>query len=239
MTQERRQIVSGSAWFKEVNGKTILNPTAKYCLQLTKKNRPKLCYIGTARGDALESIEAFYEASSCEDVSPSHLQLFPQPNQDIRRYLMEQDVIWVDWGSVANLLAVWRVHKIDEVLKEAWEQGVILSGVSAGSICWGIGGTTDSFGSKLKPIKNALGLLPYSIGVHYDSEEKRRPLFQKLINKGSLPAGYATDDGVSLHFIGSELHKAITEVEGKFAYHVYKNASGKVIEDKITPELLT
>ena len=102
-----------------------------------------------------------------------------------------QDVVWVGGGSVAGLLALWRLHGWDGSSAEAWEAGVVLGGVSAGSLCWHIGGTTDSFGPQLRPVTNGLALLPYSNGVHYDSEEQRRPLYHRLIADGALPAGYA------------------------------------------------
>ena len=97
---------------------------------------------------------------------------------------------------MAGLLAMWRLHGLDEALRAAWQAGVVLTGVCAGSICWHVGGTTDSFGPDLRPVTNGLALLPFANGVHYDSEEQRRPLFQSLIADGTLPAGYATDDGV-------------------------------------------
>ena len=98
------------------------------------------------------------------------------PNHDdTAAVLLEQDVVWVNGGSVANLLAVWDVHDLRPAMRAAWEAGVVLSGVSAGSICWYLGGTTDSFGPELRAVDNGLGLLPYGNGVHYDSEAKRRP----------------------------------------------------------------
>ena len=113
-------------------------------------------------------------------VDTSHLALFQMPNvTNIRGHLLAQDVIYVGGGSVANLLALWRLHGVDHVMREAWESGVVLTGVSAGSICWHIGGPTDSFGAQLRPVTNGLGLLPYGNGVHYDSEEQRRPLLHR------------------------------------------------------------
>jgi peptidase E len=115
--------------------------------------RPRLCYVGTATGDSLNGTAGFYRAFAGSDVRATHLELFTMPNvQDIRAHLLAQDVVWVGGGSVANLLAVWRVHGLDEVFREAWEQGVVLAGVSAGSICWHVGGTTDSFGLKLRAV---------------------------------------------------------------------------------------
>ena len=161
------------------------------------------------------------------------------PNvRDVRAHLLAQDMLWVGGGSVANLLGVWRVHSLDAILREAWESGVVLAGVSAGSICWHVGGTTDSFGVELRPVTNGLGFLPYSNGVHYDSEERRRPLFHRLIADGTLPTGYATDDGVALHYIDETLHKVVAETSGKYAYHVARTSTG-VEETRLEPEILS
>src|SRR6476646_10087882 len=78
-------------------------------------------------------------------------------------------------GSVAGLLAMWHVHGVDAAVRAAWRAGVVLTGVTAGSICWHVGGTTDSFGPDLRPVTNGLALVPFSNGVHYDSEPQRRP----------------------------------------------------------------
>jgi peptidase E len=121
----------------------------------------------------------------------------------------------------------------------AWEAGVVLGGISAGAICWSAGGTTDSYGPELRPVINKNNLLPFSLGVHYDSEAQRRPLSQELIGKGTLPEGYATDDGVALHFVDEKLHKAVSQEAGKGAYHVYLSKGGQVLEDRIESELLT
>jgi peptidase E len=169
----------------------------------------------------------------------SILNLFMMPTYaDPLAHLLEQDVVWVNGGSVANLLAVWRVHGLDEIFREVWQAGVVLGGVSAGSICWHVGGTTDSFGPELRPVTNGLALVPYSNGVHYDSEEQRRPLFQKLIADGTLPSGYATDDGVGVVYRGTELVEAVTELDGKAAYFVERGPDGSAVETPIGPRLL-
>jgi peptidase E len=160
----------------------------------------------------------------------SHLTLFPMPNiADIRAHLLGQDVIWVGGGSTANLLALWRLHGLDAILRECWAAGVVLTGVSAGSICWHVGGTTDSFGLPLQPVTNGLGFLPYSNSPHYDTEEERRPLTHRLIGEGTLPDGYATENGTGLVFFGTELQYAFTEEPGKTAYAI--NRVGQRIEE--------
>ena len=156
------------------------------------------------------------------------------PNvEDIRAHLLAQDVIWVFGGSVAGLLAMWELHGVGDAMREAWEAGVVLTGVSAGSICWHVGGTTDSFGPDLRPITNGLALVPFSNGVHYDSEEQRRPLFQSLIADGTLPAGYATDDGAGVLYRGTEFVEAVSEKDGAGAYFVERAADGTAVETEL------
>ncbi len=172
-------------------------------------------------------------------VQASHLLSFPMPNvADATEHLLAQDVVWVFGGSVAGLLAMWRLLGYDDALHAAWQAGVVLTGVSAGSICWHTGGTTDSFGRDLQAITNGLGFVPYANGVHYDSEPQRRPLFQRLIADGTLPTGYATDDGVGLLYRGTEFVEAVTEVDGKGAYLVERTAEGAAAETRIDPRPL-
>jgi peptidase E len=211
----------------------------RYALQLSGRPRPRLCYVGTASGDAAIGQAAFYAACAGEEVQPTHLQLFPMPNvDDPRAHLLAQDVIWVTGGSVVNLLALWRAHGLDEVMRAAWERGIVLAGISAGSICWFAGGTTDSFGLRLRAVTNGLGLLAHSNGVHYDKEAERRPLLHELIGSRALPDGYATDDGVALYFRDQELVEAVTETPGKLAYRVQRSDDGTVVESPILPRLL-
>lgn len=202
--------------------------------------RPRLCLVNTAVGDDPARYAGGYAALARDrpDVLASHLSLFPMPNvDDIRAHVLAQDVIWVGGGSVANLLAVWRVHGLGEILREAWESGVVLAGVSAGSLCWHSGGTTDSFGPELRAVTDGLGLLPHSNTPHYDSEAARRPLYQRLVAAGTLPAGWATDDGVGLHFRGTELVEAVSERRGAAAWRVEPGEHGAV-ETRIEPRLL-
>ena len=132
---------------------------------------------------------------------------------------------------------MWRVHGVDAACAEAWRAGVVLGGVSAGSICWHVGGTTDSFGPDLRAVTDGLALLPHANGVHYDSEPQRRPVFQRLVAEGVLPDGYATDDGVGLVYRGTQLNEAVTEVRGKGAYAVRRDGGG-VVEERIEPRVL-
>jgi peptidase E len=201
--------------------------------------RPRICYLGTATGDDPARVGGFYGAFAGGPVEASHLSLFPMPTvADVRAHLLAQDVVWVGGGSVANLLAVWRAHGLDEVFRVAWQAGVVLAGVSAGSLCWHVGGTTDSFGPDLRPVTDGLGLLPWSNGVHYDSEAQRRPTYHRLVADGTLPAGFATDDGVGLVYRGTELVEAVADRPGKAAYRVERAPDGTATETRIEPRRL-
>ena len=187
---------------------------------------PRICLLATAMGDSPAIVSAFYDAALQQRLAPSHVALLPMPNvDDLRGHLLGQDVIWVFGGSVAGLLALWRLHGLDTILREAWHAGVVLTGVSAGSICWHVGGTTDSFGPTLVPVTNGLAFLPYSNSPHHDVEEQRRPLIHRLIAEGALPDGYATENGTGLVFFGTDLREAFTEVEGKVAYSLRREGN--------------
>jgi len=199
---------------------------------------PKVCFLGTATGDDAARLAGVYSALA-DRFRASHVELFTMPNiDDVRGHFLAQDVIWVGGGSVANLLALWRLHGWDEFLREAWDAGVVLGGVSAGSICWHNGGTTDSFGPQLRPVTNGLGFLPYSNGVHYNSELQRRPLFHRLITDGTLTAGYATDDGVGLVYRGTEMVEAVADRPECSAYWVERGPDGVAVESVIATRLL-
>ncbi|MDH6108415.1 peptidase E [Kitasatospora sp. MAP12-15] len=200
--------------------------------------RPRVMYVGTAIGDAEHFTARMTEAARVAGFDLTPLHLFPMPNlDDIEGAVLDQDVVWVMGGSVANLLAVWRVHGLDAIFRRAWEAGVVLSGVSAGSICWFQGGPTDSFGRELRPLTNALGLLPYGNGVHYDSDQGRRPLVHRLVADGTLPVTHCSDDGVGLVYHGTELVEAVTERAGKGAYVVVREGDSAV-EERLEPRRL-
>lgn len=182
---------------------------------------PRICLLATAMGDDKALLHHLTEAAQASGFTPSHLALFPMPTvDDITAHLLDHDVVWVFGGSVAGLLAMWRLHGVDTALHTAWQAGVVLSGVSAGSICWHVGGTTDSFGPQLQPVTNGLGFVPYANGVHYDSEDQRRPRLQGLVGERILPAAYATDDGVGVLYRGAEFAEAVSERDGAAAYFI-------------------
>jgi peptidase E len=226
-----RIVAIGGGGLAEREGR---RPMLSYVLSLAASDRPRVCYVGTAMGDAADVTVMFYDAVRGLDVRPSHLDLFPMPNvPDVRAHLLAQDVVYVGGGSVANLLAVWRTHALDVYLREAWEQGVVLAGTSAGSLCWFEGGTTDSFGPDLMPVTNGLGLIPASNTPHYDSEERRRPLYQRLVRDGTLSPGWAADDSVGLVFEGTEFAEAVSYRPGAKAWRVERDG-----ETAVEPRML-
>jgi peptidase E len=216
-------------------------PIYRFAAELARpRGTPRLCLLATATGDSAEYLVGAYTALRDADLRVSHVSLFPMPNvPDVRAHLLNQDVIWVGGGSVVNLLAVWRAHGLDRILHECWQSGVVVGGVSAGSLCWHVGGTTDSFGPQLQPVTNGLGWLPYTNGVHYDSEPQRRPLIQALVAEGRLPTAYATDDGVGLIYRGTRMTEVVTDADGKFAYQVERSSDGQARETQITPRRLS
>jgi peptidase E len=199
---------------------------------------PRVCHLGTASGDQRWYAAEFDEALRAAGMVPSHLNLFPMPSQqDPEGRLGEVDVVWVGGGSVANLLVLWRLHDLDTVLRRIWQRGVVLAGVSAGSICWHVGGPTDSFGLPLRAVTDGLALVPWGNGVHYDSETERRPLLHRLVGDGTLPTSFCTDDGAGLVYRGTQLPEAVSEVRGARAYVVTAD-DGRVVEKPLPTRLL-
>jgi dipeptidase E len=213
----KRQIVAmGGGGFLVPGDDGVLDD---YVLSLTRKGRPRVCFLATAGGDSRDSIVKFYEAFPANRAEASHLSLFGVPRKDIREFLLSQDVIYVGGGNTANMLAVWRVHGVDRVLREAWRRGIVLTGVSAGMLCWFEGGVTDSFGRPLSAIRDGLGFLKGSACPHYDGETDRRPVYHRLMRRG-LGAGVAADDWAAIHYIGAKIYACIGTRPNARCYHV-------------------
>lgn len=208
----------------------------KYILGLTGASSPKICYIGTASGDRQEGIDRFYDAAGRFDCTPTHLALYKPSTNDLAGLLLDQDVIYVGGGSTRNLLALWREWGLDGIMREAYERGIVLGGVSAGSICWFEQGTTDSLFGPLTPI-TCLGFLSGSNSPHYDSEPERRPTYHRLIGSGEMKDGYAADDGVGLHFVDGALHQIISSRPEARAWRVEHSGDG-VTETMLMPTYL-
>jgi peptidase E len=191
----------------------------RYILRQSAKAEPAVCFLPQASGENSDYIARFYAAFALLPCRPSHLSLFKPPTADLESLLLEQDVIYVGGGNTRSMLALWREWELDQILRQAWAAGIVLSGVSAGSICWFEEGVTDSIPGPLTPM-GCLGFLPGSNCPHYDSEIERRPTYQRLIGQRRLGPGYAADDGVGLHFRGSELHRIVSSRPQASAYRV-------------------
>ena len=211
----------------------------KYAMELTGRPRPKLCVLNTAVGDDPSAYLRVYDRLAETQARVRHLALFPMPNvADPEDLLMSQDVIFVGGGSVANMVAVWRVHRIDEILRKAWQAGIVLAGSSAGGICWFEGGTTDSFGIKLRAFTDGLAMLPGSFCPHYHSEAERRPLYQRLVADGALPGGIACDDGTAAHFTDETLTEQVSDRPVANAYLVAQNGADGATETPLPVRFL-
>lgn len=212
-------------------------PLHQFLLDLTARERPRICFLGTASGEDAHDRAAFY-ATFAQSAEPTHLDLFGRTVGDIEGVLLEQDVIYVGGGNTANMLAIWRLHGVDKALKAAWEQGVVLAGWSAGANCWFNSSSTDSFGPGLDPLKDGLKFLQGSFCPHYDSELLRRPRFEELVGSGALPDGFAADDGVGLLFEGRTFVEAVASLPGQHAYRVERRRGSAVEETQIRARLL-
>jgi peptidase E len=204
-------------------------------MRLSGAREPRVCLVATAAGDAKDYIAAWTQNAAGYGAAATHLVLFTQPNvPDVRPHLLARDVISVSGGSVVNLLAVGRAHRLDEILRKCREARVVLSGQRAGSLCWHEGGVTDSFGDSLDPVTGGLAFLPGSYGVRDDLPgQPRRARYRELVAGGQLPAGYATEDGTGLHYPGTELHEVLTVLPGKRTWHVEPDGRGRYAETAI------
>jgi dipeptidase E len=171
----------------------------EYILSLARRARPRVCFVPTASGDAITYVTSFYRAFARLDADPIDLPLFNREAYDLREFVLEQDVIYVGGGNTANLLAVWRLHGLDAILRVALDAGAVLCGISAGMNCWFQASTTDSFGPDIAPLHDGLGFIAGSACPHYDGEPQRRPIYRRLVDDG-FPPGWAADDGAALRF---------------------------------------
>jgi dipeptidase E len=208
-----------------------------YVRSLAPAREPRICLLPTAGGDSEQQIRAFHAAFGDALCEATHISLFrlgthPVP---LREHLLAQDVIYVGGGSLINLLALWRAHGIDEILRDAWQAGIVLAGLSAGSMCWFEWGVTKSVGRPT--VARGLGFLPGSNSVHYDGEPERRPVYRDAVAAGTVPAGWGVDDGAGLLFRGTRLAEVVASRAGARAYRVHA-VDGEAVEEVIEPRLL-
>jgi dipeptidase E len=229
-----RQIVAlGGGGFSMEPGNPLMDA---YLLDLIDRPRPRLCFLPSASGDADHYVVRFYRHFGAHRCEASHISLFRRECgvEDLRAHLLAQDVIYVGGGSVISLLGVWRAHGLDAILREAWESGVVLCGLSAGSLCWFSEGVTAFHGAPQRV--EGLGLLPYSNTVHYDGEPNRRTAFHQFVREG-MTSGYAVDDGAAVHFAGAELHRVVSSKPRARAYRV-GSVGGEVVETPLAADYL-
>ncbi|MBM7578589.1 Type 1 glutamine amidotransferase-like domain-containing protein [Jeotgalibacillus terrae] len=208
----------------------------QYILDQAETVAPKVCFVPTASGDQDNYIHRFYEAFKTLACHPTHLSLFQPAFNDLEQFVLDQDIIYVGGGSTRNMLALWKEWGLDVILKKAYEQGVILAGISAGSVCWFEEGLTDPLNAPLYKI-NGLGLLSGSNCPHFDGEIKRKPSYYELILEGEIKEGYAVDDGVALHFIDETLSASVSSRKHAQAYFIQR-VDGEIEEVSVETEYL-
>jgi len=199
----------------------------KYFLSLTKKRKPRVCFIGAAHGDADAGRLRFYAGVSQFNCTPTHLPLFARTPRDLESFVLEHDAIYVGGGNTRSMLAVWREWSLDVYLRQAWERGVVLGGASAGSICWFEQGVTDSIAGPLTTL-DCLGFLPGSNCPHYDSERLRRPTYRRMVAGGKILEGIAADDGAALHYVDGKLLRAVAGRPRAKAYRLTRSGARTV-----------
>jgi peptidase E len=180
-----------------------------YVLSFARRPRPKVLFLPTASGDSADYLLTFYQQLAGRDLVLDHLLLFDRTVEDVDGLIRDQDVIVVGGGNTANMLAIWRVHGVDRALRAAYETGTVLTGWSAGCICWFEGGTTDSFTPELGALRDGLGYLKGSATPHYDSEARRATVYAREIAAG-LPPGIALDDGVAASYADERLVEVVS-----------------------------
>ncbi|MFC8451607.1 Type 1 glutamine amidotransferase-like domain-containing protein [Kitasatospora sp. NPDC057223] len=231
---ERRLALLGGGFSTEDDG--LLDD---WVLDQVRTPRPKVCFVPTASGDAPAYVERFLAAFRSRPCEPGVLHLFRRELDDdaLRSFLLSQDVVYVGGGNTANLLAVWRAHGVDRLLREAFDRGTLLCGISAGANCWAEGSHTDSFGP-LTHLPDGLSLLPGSVCPHYDSESGRRSSYRAAVATRALPAGWAVEDGVGALFTNGRLTDSVTRTPQARLYRMAPDGNDSVEEQALPCRLL-
>ncbi|MSP38168.1 MAG: peptidase E [Deltaproteobacteria bacterium] len=233
MAEKAKQIIpiGGGGFYRDAENLEL----EKYVIRQSGAQHARVCFIPTASGEPDHYVASFYSAFLKLGCQPSVLTFFKR-TPDLRSFLLNQDVIYVGGGNTKSLIAVWRDWGVIEILREAWESGIVLTGVSAGAICWFEQGLTDSFSDGLCTL-DCMGFLPGSCCPHFDGEAQRRPAFHKLLAAGDIAAGVAIEDWTGVHYIGGEIHKVIASKRGARAYSM-RVAHGSVQEVALPVEYL-
>ncbi len=200
----------------------------EHALALTGAECPRVCFLPTASGDADHYIVRFYRAFPAGHCQPSHISLFRRDGgaSDLEAHLAAQDLVYVGGGSVISLLGTWSAHGVDAMLRRAWEAGVVMTGLSAGSLCWFAHGMTAFHGESRSVM--GMGFLPYSNAVHYDDKPERRSAFLSAVSDGMI-SGYGTGDGAALHFVGTELAEVVTSRPNARAFYVTRDGETELV----------
>jgi peptidase E len=228
---ERHIIALGGGGFSD--GKSLA--VDRYALRQARRARPRVAFVGTASGDAESYRTRFMDAFAGLDCEPTHLPLFRR-TPELRDFVLEQDVIYVGGGNTRSMLAVWREWGLPQLLREAWQAGSVLTGISAGALCWFEQGVTDSGADTLYAI-DGLGFLLGSCCPHYDGEADRRPGYRALLESGKIAPGLAIDDEAALHFVGDDLLQVVCTDTGSTAYRL-ELEGGTVRETALPAKLL-
>ena len=203
----------------------------KYILQQSDKEKPNICFIPTATGDSDSYKVSYYATLSKLNCNPTHLDFFKRtPN--LEELIKNQDIIFVGGGNTKSMLSVWKEWGLDTILKKAYLEGTIMSGVSAGAICWFEKGVTDSWADEL----NVMECLSFTKGnccPHYDEESDRKPSLSQFIKEDLLRDCYAIDGGCALHIKNDELYKAVSFMDDKNSFFV-KKENGEIKEEPLS-----
>lgn len=208
----------------------------RYILSLAESARPRICFVTTGIGDEPEGLRGLYDAFGGLECEPTHLGLFKREIRDLRAFVSAQDIILAWGGNTASMLAVWRAHGLDEIVREAAARGIVLAGACAGALAWFRDGVTDSFGG-LDPLRDGLGLLSGSHCPYYDADPERRPTYHRLVASGEMEPGIAADVGVALRYEDGELVEVVAQKEGVYGWRVTAS-NGDASEERLTPRLL-
>lgn len=233
MSDQTRQIIAigGGGFYRDSENLGL----ERYILRQSGVAEPRVAFVPTASGEPDHYVSSFYSAFLKLNCRPAVLTFFKR-TPDLRSFLLNQEVIYVGGGNTKSMIAVWQEWGVPELLREAWESGIILTGVSAGAICWFEQGLTDSFSDGLCPLE-CLGFLPGSCCPHYDGEPQRRPSYHRLLASGEISAGVAIEDWTGIHYKGTQMHQVITSKPGARAYNV-RSVYGSVQEVPLPVEYL-
>ena len=220
----RQVIAIGGGGFGRTQESNLIE---QYILDQTSQVKPNICFIPTATGDLDPYIVNYYSVFSKLNCHPSHISFFKR-TIDLEEHIAKQDIIFVGGGNTKSMLAVWKEWGLDTILKKAYDNGIIMSGVSAGAICWFELGLTDSWASELK-LMECMNFIPGNCAPHYDEEAERRPATKKLLVSKEIDFMYGIEGGAALHFINEKPNLTVRFNENKQAYNV-KISDNQLVE---------